>query len=117
MKKIFSLFAILFCVELNAQIVDTVNIGTHPEIKYIEVVGFTKFLNPNKVNIVVDYGQEKRIFDDVISLRDKTGKKVVFNGMVDALNFFELNGWTYVSNYIVTLQNSNVYHFLLRKKQ
>jgi hypothetical protein len=36
--------------------------------------------------------------------------------MVDALNFMSDNGYEFVTAYAITVGNSNVYHFLMKKK-
>ncbi len=36
--------------------------------------------------------------------------------MVDALNYMGKQGWEFMQAYIVTVQNQNVYHYLLKKK-
>ncbi len=42
--------------------------------------------------------------------------QITFNSMVDALNFMHDNGWEYVNNYAVSVGNSSVYKYLLKKK-
>ena len=80
---------------------------------YCELVGTQKFLNPNKVNVSIDYGQSKGWFEDT-RIRNEQGKVETFNSMVDALNYMGDMGWEFVQAYVVTLGNSNVYHWLLR---
>lgn len=79
---------------------------------YCEILGTQKFLS-NKVTVNVDFGQNTRFGEDT-RLRDETGKVIVFNSMVDAMNWMGGQGWEFVQAYVVTVQNQNVYHWLLK---
>jgi len=83
---------------------------------YCVLVGTQKFLS-TKVTISVDYGEERRFFQDTRIKDEQTGKVQEFNSMVDALNYMGNNGWEFVQAYAVTLGQQNVYHWLLRKKK
>jgi hypothetical protein len=102
-------------LELDDQvIVDDVDINKL-DIEYCQVVGQRKFLS-TKVKVTVDYGQPRAdIWESKI--KDKDGKTISFRGMMDALNFMYQNGWEYVGMFIITHNDDNVYHFLLRKKK
>lgn len=52
---------------------------------YCEIVGMTKFMS-NKVNVTLDFGQFNKFGSDQ-RLRDEEGKPIVFNSMVDAMNW------------------------------
>ena len=45
---------------------------------------------------------------------DKDGKKLVFNSMIDALNFWNENGYEFIDANAMAVGNVNVYHYLLR---
>ena len=79
---------------------------------YCEIVGTQKFMS-NKVSIEMDYGQAAK-FGESKKLRGDDGKPVVFNSMVDAMNMMGAQGWEFVQAYVVTAQNQNVYHWLLK---
>ncbi|NDW08396.1 hypothetical protein [Dysgonomonas sp. 520] len=81
---------------------------------YCELVGTGKFLS-SKVNVQVDYGQETSYWKGVAYLKDENGKNKSFNSMVDAMNFMGKQGWEFVQAYVVTTNNQNVYHWLLKK--
>jgi hypothetical protein len=83
---------------------------------YCQIVGRQKLFS-TKLAIQIDYGQERSFFKAPELLRDpKTGKNMEFNSMMDALNFMSLEqGWTYVNAYVITLNNQNVYHYVLKK--
>lgn len=85
---------------------------------YAELLGYEKGLFSNKVTVTVDFGQDvsfwKQGRDNKIV--DENGKDIVFNSMVDAMNFMGEKGWSFVQAYVVTHGNQNVYHWLLTKK-
>ncbi len=117
MKKLIIIFALFNIYHLaTAQItVDGIEINKLP-VNYIEIVGTEAGLFTKKIIVAIDYGQEKKVFSSPSFIKDDKGKTYIFYSMVDALNFFENNGWQYVNNYLVTIQTTNVYHFLLKKK-
>ena len=84
-----------------------------PAWVYCEIVGIQKFLNPDKVNVSIDYGQKRKFWADQ-RIRDENGQVITFNSMVDALNYMGAAGWEFLQAYTVTIGNSNVYHWLLR---
>lgn len=83
--------------------------------QYCEIVGTTANLLGTKVNISIDFGQERKWAADM-RLKDEAGKSIKFNSMIDALNFMGTLGWEFVQAYAVTMGNTNVYHFLLKKE-
>ena len=48
-------------------------------------------------------------------LVDSNGKKIVFNSMVDGMNYMGKFGWKFAQAYAITIGQSNVYHWLLYK--
>jgi len=68
-----------------------------------------------KLNISIDFGQERKWAAD-LRLKDEEGKPIKFNSMIDALNFMGNLGWEFVQAYAITMGNTNVYHFLLKKE-
>jgi len=86
------------------------------DVDYIQFVGTGKLFS-NKVKIKIDFGQENSLWSGGkdLQLRNKDGKRMEFNSMVDALNFFSKNGYDFVSAYALTEGNRNVYHYLLKK--
>lgn len=115
--KLFITVAILL-VGLSSALSQTVNGKPIAEIdvEYVQIVGTAKFLS-NKVKIQIDFGQEDKLFTaNDTQVRDETGKLMVFNSMIDALNFMSKNGYDFVSAYTITISNQNVYHYLLKKR-
>ena len=112
MKKLLLAFVfavVLSCPCLNAQDVKPEN-ETHTA--YCELVGTLK-LNA-KVKVAIDYGQNARWGNN--TMVDENGQTLEFNSMVDAMNYMGELGWKFVQAYVVTIGNSNVYHWLLQKE-
>lgn len=85
-----------------------------PTYVYCELVGTGKLFS-NKVNVVIDYGQERKFFQGGTVIEEEGGGVKDFNSMVDALNYMGSKGWEFVQAYTISVSNSNVYHWLLRK--
>ncbi len=115
MKKTLIALALIVATQIKSQVfVDNVNIN---EVggNYCDIVGYESGLIKKKTTVFVDYGQKTSISTiAVITGADK--KTVVFNTIIDALNFMDKNGWSYVSNYAVSTNEGIVYHYLLKKK-
>lgn len=83
--------------------------------EYIQIVGTSKLLS-TKLTIEIDFGQANKIFSgNDTQLKDSDGKRIVFNSMIDALNFMSSNGYEFVQAYVITVANQNVYHYLMRR--
>ena len=84
---------------------------------YCELLGTQQFLS-KKVTVQVDFGQQTKYFSDN-RLVDEKGNVIVFNSMVDAMNYMGTLGWEFEQAYVVTIgsgnSTSNVYHWLLSK--
>lgn len=79
---------------------------------YCQIVGTAKFMS-NKLVITIDFGQEAKFFSDQ-RLRDQNGDPIVFNSMIDAMNWMGNDGWEFMQAYVVTMGQQNVYHWLLK---
>lgn len=87
--------------------------------KYIfcQIVGTAKpFTFNTQLTISIDYGQERKFWKDE-RLRDENGKVQSFNSMIDALNYMGNQGWEFAQAYTVTMGNTNVYHYLLKREK
>lgn len=93
------------------------SIGIVSKYVYCEIVS-TEYLSGTKVRIQIDYGQEVGFWSsaNARTLKDEAGKAIKFNSMVDALNYMGNLGWEFVQAYTITVNNSIVYHFLLKRK-
>jgi hypothetical protein len=86
-------------------------------VEYVQIVGTSRGAWGEKTKIDINFGQKLKFFTQKdTELRDENGKEFILNSMVDALNFMSENNYEFVTAYTVTVLNSNVYHFLLRKK-
>lgn len=108
---------ILGTISAKSQIVDDVDLSTKPEIKYVQLVGYNKALFSKKIVIFIDYGQEFEIFGDPQVIKNESSETIVFNSMVDALNFMYDNNWEYLNSYPIATGSSMVYHYLLQRKE
>lgn len=108
LKKILSLAIITIPIIASGQ-------SNHYKA-YAELLGYEKGLFTNKVKVNVDFGQEVSFWKrGDMRIVDENGKDIVFNSMVDAMNFMGKHGWQFVQAYVVTHGNQNVYHWLLSK--
>lgn len=86
--------------------------------QYCELVAQARILS-RKVNIDVDYGDERKLFRDY-RLKDEGGKLKKFNTVVDALNYMGQQGWKLVNAFLVTegtgASINNVYHYVFKKE-
>ena len=62
-------------------------------------------------NKVKDFGSGKEL-----QLKDENGDKLIFNSMIDALNYMSKHGFEFVQAYAISVGGQNVYHYLLRRK-
>jgi len=109
MKKLLLLFVFsLNLILLSAQ--------EPVKYDYCEIVGTARFMS-NKVNVEIDFGQGSKFFSDN-RYKDESGKPVVFNSMIDAMNFMGNQGWEFVQAFAVSTGTNSgaVYHFILKKK-
>lgn len=110
MTKIFlTLSAMLIAVAVSAQDRYTA---------YAELLGYQKGLFSRKVKVSVDFGQDVSFWKSSSDMKivSEDGKDIVFNSMVDAMNFMGKCGWKFEQAYVVTEGNQNVYHWLLSKE-
>ena len=119
MKKSIFLLCFCFVLLLNArsQTVNDVPIKDI-DVEYVEIVGTSRVLS-SKLTIEIDFGQENKLFssDKDTRVKDVNGRNMIFNSMIDALNFMTKNGYEFVQAYAVTKSDQMVYHYLLRKKK
>ena len=115
-KSILTVAMVIAGLAAQAQVVvDGVDITTS-DAKYVELLGVTKLLNPQEVSVIVDYGQDVKWNSRAQTIKGADGKNMSFESMVDALNFFDANGYDYVSRETITIGQQNVYHFLLKRR-
>lgn len=118
MKKSVFFAALFFAAASSfAQTVNDVPIK-NIDVQYVDIVGTSRILS-TKLTVDIDFGQENKLFSSNkdTRIKDADGKNLIFNSMVDALNFMTKNGYEFVQAYAVVVSNQNVYHYLLRKRK
>tara|TARA_B100000767_G_C19363224_1_gene368689 strand:+ start:126 stop:485 length:360 start_codon:yes stop_codon:yes gene_type:complete len=116
MKNLIYIIAFLFSFNSFSQSINGVPFS-EIDSPFIEIVGTAKLLS-SKITIMIDFGQSTKLFGNnkkQFSILDKDNKKVVFNSMIDALNFMTTNGYKFEQAYVVTVGNSSTYHYLMSK--
>lgn len=119
MKKVLLYIALGLAYAFNAKSQTVNNIPIKDiDVEYVQIVGTSRILS-NKLTIEIDFGQENKLFssDKDTRVKDVNGKNMIFNSMIDALNFMTKNGYEFVQAYAITVSNQNVYYYLLRKKK
>ena len=116
MKNFLLIAAFLFSAQASAQIM----IGSVPieeiNAEYIEIVGQAKLLKMMEVTVYVDYGQIGGMRDVKEGhIKDASGKRMAFNGMMGAVNFFADYGYELDLAYPLSTSNGMVYHYILKK--
>lgn len=84
---------------------------------YCELVGTSTSLFKENVAVHIDFGQPRKLIESQIIV-DELGSAIIFNSMIDALNWMGGKGWEFVQAYAVYSEVSkcHVYHYLLSKK-
>ena len=107
MKKI--IFTLLVFTSLITFAQDTATVE-----QYCRMVITGRALS-TKVNIDLDFGEERKLFGGDNRVRDEmTGKLKKFNSIIDALNYMGAQGWSLVNAF--PIGESQVYHYYFRKK-
>lgn len=119
MKKIAALF-LVFLIRYTTGFAQTIDGKALKDldVEYLEIVGEAKPLT-NKHIIGIDYGQPKQNYLYPLrntKIKDANGNIVQFSYMVEALNFMVKNGFEFVQAYTAIEDNTNYYHYILKKK-
>ncbi|MBF4494645.1 hypothetical protein IR010_19050 [Flavobacterium sp. MR2016-29] len=117
MKKILLALVLMFSLSSFGQTINEIPIKDL-DVQYLQIVGTSKMLS-SKLTIAIDIGQRTKLFSsntDTTLLKDENGEGLIFNSMIDALNFMSANGYDFVTANILTVGGQNVYHYLMRKK-
>ena len=110
MKKIIFTILLFTSLALTTNAQDTTMVE-----QYCKMVVTGRVLSA-KVNIDLDFGEERKLFSGDTRLRDDmTGKLKKFNSTVDALNYMGAQGWTLINAFPMKEIDSFVYHYYFRK--
>lgn len=115
MKRITFLIAFMFATTFSIAQDKTELSKKNASEEYCMILATSKLLS-TKLTIEVDFGQEWSFWKDKRSLRDENGKKIVFNSVIDALNYMSADGWKFVNAYAITVGSQNVYHYVMRRE-
>ncbi len=75
-----------------------------------------RFLNANKVNFELYFGEETSVLgysDQDFKNRKESIK--TFHTIPDGLNFMAKQGWIFASSYVIVLNGTIIYHYILRR--
>lgn len=109
----------LFLATVNMAAQDTA--PAHARHKYYcEVIGKEKELGTG-LKIVVDFGKDPTYniwggLKNDQKLVDEQGKEIKFKSMVDAANFMEGKGWTFLQAYGSVYEGAFISHWIFRKE-
>ncbi len=81
--------------------------------EYCLLIGTARLFS-NKVSIQVDFGQNRPFFSDN-RYKDENGNVVLFESMVDALNYMNSRGWQFVGAYPMVSNAGTAYHYLMKR--
>ena len=102
----------------NPIFVDDVDINAIENLEFVSIIIVGKGIG-TKSKVIVDYGQKLNwaSLGNPKIRNTKGGEVKSFNGAIDALNFFYLNGWDFVTQTQVELGLTSEigFVFLLRK--
>ena len=92
------------------------SLQANPKEAYCSITPRGKLFS-EKLTMDVDYGDPNAPFvpyqdDKQPQLKDESGKPMIFNSVVTALNYMARQGWLFVDKY----NDSNGSHYLLRRK-
>ncbi len=83
--------------------------------QYCRLVAQNRLLS-NRVNIDVDYGDERKLFSDNRMRDEETGRLKKFNTVVDALNYMGAQGWILVNAFpVLDGSNNTTLHYYFKK--
>lgn len=110
MKKLNFTIVLFLSIALAAPAQDTTMVE-----QYCKMIVSGRVLS-TKVNIELDFGEERKLFGGDTRLRDDlTGKLKKFNSTVDALNYMGGQGWILVNAFPMKEVDSFIYHYYFKK--
>ena len=110
MKKLVLIIVLFALTSLTAA-----TIAQEKHKTFCQIVGTGKVFSP-KVKIEIDFGYKRSYWNQYKKFMvDKTGKKIEFYSMVDAMNYLANWGWKFEQAYTAVMGGRTVYHWLLSK--
>jgi len=80
--------------------------------QYCRVIISNRALS-TKVNIEIDFGEERKLFKDNRLRDEMSGRLKRFNSIVDALNYMGSQGWSLIN--AIQFGDSYTYHYYFRR--
>ncbi|MCC9063355.1 hypothetical protein [Flavobacterium piscisymbiosum] len=117
MKKLLLTLTLLFSFSGFAQTINGIPIQDL-DVEYLQIIGTSVYMS-SKVKVSIDIGQRTKLMssnNDTARLKDKNGEVLVFNSIIDALNFMAAYGYEFIHSNIVAEGGENVYYYLMKKK-
>ena len=117
MKKLLLALTLLLSLTSFAQTINGIPIQDL-DVEYLQIIGTSKYMS-SKVKVSIDIGQRTKLMssnNDTARLKDKNGEVLVFNSIIDALNFMAAYGYEFIHSNIVPEGGENVYYYLMKKK-
>lgn len=117
MKKLLLTLTLLFSFAGFAQTINGIPIQ-NLDVEYLQIIGSSVYMS-SKVKISIDIGQRTKLMssnNDTARLKDKNGEVLVFNWIIDALNFMAGYGYEFVQSNILIEGGQNVFYYLMKKK-
>ena len=115
--KLLTLALTLLTLSANAQTVDGVELDDF-NAEYIKIAIVKKILS-RKVKIAVDYGQPLKFLppSKEILVLNKDGSKVIWNGEIDAINWFSHNGYEPWLTYTIEAGGVIYVYYILKRSR
>ena len=87
---------------------------------YCEIVSSSRGIFSDKTSVDLDFGQYASWWSADRKLVDENGKTIIFNSVLDAVNYMARRGWTFEQMYIVQSfskgdSDSPAYHWIMSK--
>ena len=87
---------------------------------YCEIVSSSRGLFSDKTKVELDFGQYASWWSTDRQLADENGKAIVFNSVLDAVNYMSRRGWDFEQTYVVQSisggdSGSSAYHWIMSK--
>lgn len=100
-------------VDVNAQSINGMEIEDI-DVNYMRIYGRTNFMG-TKMVVRFEFGQRIGFDHNNKNIRDKNGKIIKFNTMIDAMNFISSYGYRLIQAYMTAQGRTIYYHYIIEK--
>ncbi len=103
-------------LQAQVRVANNINVNDLEDVNYVRVEILPRLLL-NRVDVSIDYGQERGSFFLRDQIRDENGNVIKFRSTVHVINFMDKNGWNYVNEAVIRTDDGyNIYHYLFKKE-